>query len=194
MLCFCQNSKCRQPLDMDESEKLWWCTKTNSKIICSKCGHTFDQLVPYLKVIDRNIYANPDFYEDSFRKEMLINYEKTSQCLSEYHEHRQNFAQIILASGLPEDKTLYRQFADILLDNLNASRKRFGAYSLEFVMASTYVLDFLAKINECQSEWEDREEYEALKLFDLKEIINAFTILSERTRTMFHQYLIQYIL
>lgn len=194
MLCYCQNSNCRQPLDLDESQKLWWCTNTKSKIICAKCGHEFDQQVAYLKMINRNIYANPKFNEDSFRKEMLINYEKASQCLSEYHEHRQSFAQIILASGSPQDKSLYRQFSDIILDNLNASRTRFGVYSLEFVMASTYVLDFLAIIKDCQSEWEDKEEYEALRLFDLKEIIGAYSILSDRTRAVFEQYLAQYIL
>lgn len=195
MVCFCQNSNCRQPLHlMDDWKQSWWRRKTKSDIICSKCGHTFDSQVPYLKMIDWNIYANPAFYEDSFRKEMLINYGEASQCLSECHEHRINFGQMILVSGLPEDIALYRQFGDIVLDNLNASRRQFGALSLEFVMASTHVLDFLAKIKDRQSEWEDREEYEALRLFDLREIVNAFSILSERTRAVFEQYLVKYIL
>lgn len=134
---------------------------------------------------------NPSFYTDDFRRQMLENYRKASTCLSEYHEHRQNFAQIILAADIPNDTSLCQSFADVILDNLNASRERFGSKSLEFMMAATYVLDFLAVTKERRHEWKDQAELNSLRLFDLQEITNSFSILSQRTRIVFQKYLEQ---
>lgn len=95
---------------------------------------------------------------------------------------------MIMLSGAPEDRSLLGRFGDVALDNLNAARERFGTYSLEFVMAATYVLDFIAAIKDRASEWEDQDEFEALCLFDFKEIRDAFTILSGNTRDIFEEY------
>lgn len=130
------------------------------------------------------------FYSDDMRKRMLEHYAKASECLNEFHEQRQNFAQIILATGVPDNKQMCRSYADVTLDNLNASRERFGTHSMEFVMAATYVLDFLMVIKDRADAWsDDPEEYAALQLVDLREIRRSFNTLSTRTKEVFDGYI-----
>lgn len=193
-MCYCQNPKCRVALQLDANDAYWWCDNASYKIVCKKCGHRFDTKIDYLTYINQDLYSEPAFYTDGVRKRMLSAYVKTSQCLNEYHEQRQNFAQVILAAGMPDDTALCRAYADVLLDNLNASRERFGTHSLEFIMAATYALDYLALIKNRSADWKnDPEEYAALQLFDLGEMKNAFGILSSQTKEVFDNYVKEYL-
>lgn len=82
--------------------------------------------------------------------------------------------------------------AEIALDNLNTSRKRYGVYSMEFVMASTYVLDAIARArtNNHIIKGKDESFFNNIKkMYDLPEIIRAFKILSTSTRKIFLEYM-----
>lgn len=174
---------------MNEKE---WSSKSNSTK-CPDCELVFNTNLPCLTFIQRNLLLNPSFFTDNLRDPMLKHYAEAAELLNEYHEKRQNFAQIILRSGTPKNKLLCRPYADVALDNLNATRERFGTYSYEFVTAATYVLDFLALMKDRESQWTDDEaEYEALQIFDMDEIRDSFSILSARTKRIFDQYLNAY--
>ena len=88
------------------------------------------------------------------------------------------------------ERALYKRFAKVALDNLNTSRERYGTYSLEFVMAATYVLDVIADAKESKRKPKDRSTNQNIKtLFDLDEIIDSFRILSATTRKIFMEYI-----
>lgn len=77
--------------------------------------------------------------------------------------------------------------AYVVVDNFIAARERYGIYSMEFAMATTYALRVIDVIHaDDHNGRSDRsEEQKILKILNLKQIAKALSILPKSTQNYF---------
>uniref|UniRef100_A0A1B0CCB1 MYND-type domain-containing protein n=1 Tax=Lutzomyia longipalpis TaxID=7200 RepID=A0A1B0CCB1_LUTLO len=176
--------KCKSKIYIDESKNFWWRNlELKPKIDCEACGlrvnfSWFKLFMSHLGEIESEGKVS-----NSFAKVCDI-HASTEKSMGIHNELRQDVGIMILCHFIPflsSYASFNEKLTQIATELLKLREEKFGIYSIEFIIASTYLLDLMAlqrKLN--------------LKTntdFSINHIRKSFLILSKDTQAILNDYI-----
>ncbi|XP_031622222.1 SET and MYND domain-containing protein 4-like [Contarinia nasturtii] len=198
----CPNENCRAAISIDVDHQWWYnlddhhlMSQIAGKFHCKKCKKIFllnpRSLREFYEMTNTENDLEFQFYRKRRKTEAAISYYMTvSKCLSKYHELKTFMAKAILSYQMNADqKELFNSLAYIAMDNYVITREKFGPYSLELIMASTYALNILkmAKVIEQDKKSQNQlaEIRKIRKVLDIRKMYKSFALLSKQMQIVF---------
>ncbi|XP_055707359.1 SET and MYND domain-containing protein 4-like [Phlebotomus papatasi] len=176
--------KCKNKIYIDESKNFWWRNlELKPKIDCESCGlrvnfSWFKLFMSHLGEIESEGKVS-----NSFGKVCDI-YALTDKTMGIHNELRQDVGIMILCHFIPflsSYVSFNEKLMQIATELLKLREEKFGIYSIEFIIASTYLLDLMAlqrKLN-----LKTNTDY------SVSHIRKAFQILSKDTQAILNSYI-----
>lgn len=208
----CQNVQCRATIRLPESYENFWWRKLTTKpppIQCNKCRQkfTFDWYYKFVAIIQMLLENDQNSDIDTDPYKIYDIYQMSVPFMSTNHDQKVDMLRNLLSYGIPisSTKEYSKTFAKKLLklsnDLLKICENRFGHMSLEYICAATYLLDLLAihkqnqrltTKNVVRTTITTTNIYEPD--YDLDGIIAALDILSNSSKSIFVNYIKEFIL
>lgn len=209
----CQNVQCRGVcVQLPANYSNYWWRKLTTKppqIHCTKCRQkfTFDWYFKFVAIIqmlyDNNEQNDGDTDTDPYK--IYDIYQMSLPLMSPNHEQKVDMLRNLLSYGIPitATKEYSQTFAKKLLklsnDLLKICEHRYGHMSLEYICAATYLLDLLAIRKQCQRANGNNVRRTTITNsyepdYDLDAIIAATDILSDSSKSIFVNYIKEFIL
>lgn len=192
----CQNAECRTVMP-GKFPNHWWRKLTTKppQMVCTKCRKhfSFEWYFKFVAIVQALIDTADD---DTDPYKVYDIYQTSVPFMSEYHEQKVDMLRNLLSYGIPitATKEYGTTFAKKLLklanDLVRICEYRFGHMSLEYICAATFLLDLLAIRK--QSHRNVANAYEPD--YDLDAVIAATDILSESSKSVFVNYIKEFIL